>query len=266
MTKEIKIGIVGFGMMGSACGLALKRKGKKYIYIYDQDSQKTAGYKNFYIAKSAEELIEKSDIVILAVKPQDIKTFLAETKECFIRRKILLISLAAGVSTKFFEKNITAVRVIRVMPNLAAKAGSAVSFFSKGKFVKNTDVISAQEIFSSVGKVFEISENYLDKVTSITGSGPGYIYYFLQCFYESALSLGFNQSLAKEMITQTFLGTADLVRAQSVDFKGGVKNVASRGGTTQAALAVWEKSHFKDLIESGITAAYLRAKQLNIKE
>jgi pyrroline-5-carboxylate reductase len=266
MKKKIDIGIIGLGNMGAACSLAIKGLSRVCIYAYDQDKKKTAKYKkNFPVTKNSEELIAKSDIVLLAIKPQDIDTFLNKTKETFLKKSPLLITIAAGISTKFFERRIKGLRVVRVMPNLAAKVGESVSFMSKGKFAKKADLGAVKVIFSRVGEIIEISEKYLDKVTAISGSGPGYIYYFMDCLYKGALSLGFPKEVAKRMVMKTFLGAAKLVKEGGGDFSKWVERVSSSGGTTQAALKVWDENKFAKLIEKGVGAAHSRAKELNKK-
>lgn len=258
-----KIGIIGFGNMGSACGFALKQSEKYKIYIYDKAQNRLPEKSQFIITKTAAHLIEQADIVFLAIKPQEIKSFLKETKDYFLKHKPLLITIAAGVPTKFFEKSLKNIRIIRAMPNLAAKVHRAISFICKGKFATNEDLKIAEDIFSFVGEVIECPEGDLDKVTAVSGSGPGYIYYFLDCLYSAACSLGFNKNTARKMVSQTFLGAADLAREQEDDFRTLVQKVVSKGGTTEAGLKLWKKNNFKQLITKGIKAAYKRAKRFN---
>ncbi|UCD15836.1 MAG: pyrroline-5-carboxylate reductase [Candidatus Omnitrophota bacterium] len=260
----MRVGIIGFGNMGATFAVAFQSK-QRQVYVYDIDKKKTAGQKGFIISESSRALIEKVEVVVLAIKPQDIKIFLNTIKDAFYKSKPLLITIAAGVSTKFFEKHIKGIRVVRAMPNLAAKVGQSMSFICKGKFAKEEDLAIAKDLLSSVGEVVTISQDYIDKVTSIAGSGPGYIYYFMDCLYKGALSLGFSKGLAKKMVIQTFLGAAALVKEEPLDFKEWVGKVASKGGTTQAALRLWQRNNLPVLVEEGIEAALLKAKKLNLK-
>jgi len=263
MKKEMKIGIIGFGNMGEACARALAEKCKVCVFIYDKDRKKTRNKKNFCICRNIEELIKNVEVVILAIKPQDAGDFLIQAKAHLLQKSPLFISILAGISTKAFEKHLGGVRVIRVMPNVAAKVKESVSFICKGKFSKKGDLKIAEEIFSSLGETIEVKESYLDKVTSISGSGPGYIYYFMDCLYGSAITLGFSKAIARKMVINTFLGAASLAKAGGSDFKTLIKQVASKGGTTQAALEVFEKNNLKSLINKAVGAAHLRAKQLS---
>lgn len=265
MMKSLRIGIIGFGNMGQALAIAFKKGKIGRIYVYDKDSQKLKGIKGFYICKNSEEVVAKARIVILAVKPQDIREFIEKTRDYFLKYKPLIITICAGISTDFFEKLIKGIRIIRVMPNLAVKVGQSVSFISKGRFSKKSDLEIAGKIFSYVGEVVEVAQDYLDKVTSISGSGPGYVYYFMDSLYDCAVGLGFDRETAWKMTRQVLLGAAELLKAEEGDFKTWIKRVASRGGTTQAAIDVLEEHKFRNLMERAVKSAYLRAKQLNIE-
>jgi len=111
-----------------------------------------------------------------------------------------------------------------------------------------------------------IKESFLDKVTAISGSGPGYVYYFMDTLYKSALSLGFSRIVAMRMVKKTFLGAITLIKDSREDFSLWIKKVASPGGTTQAALDFWKNCKLERLVRRGIKKAYLRARQLNLKK
>ncbi len=262
MKKNKTIGIIGFGNMGSALGLALKENGWQ-VNIYDKDRRRLKKKRHIVICKDSRDLIKKSPIVIVAVKPQDILPLLEETKNLISTCKPLIISIAAGVSTSFFERRIKGLKIIRVMPNLAAKKRQSVSFVSKGKFAKSGDLALAGSIFTCVGSSFTIGEVFLDKATAISGSGPGYIYYFMECLYSSAVMLGFKKNIAKKMVILTFLGAVNLIKDENIDFSDWIQKVSSKGGTTEAALGLWEKKGLKKLIQQGVNSAYSRAKELN---
>jgi len=264
MRRNLNIGIVGFGNMGRALAYALLDGTEGCISIYEKDKKKIKGLKNLLISENAKELIETADVVILAIKPQDIKKFLKETKYYFLNKKPILISIAAGIPTYFFERYVKQIRVIRVMPNLAAKVRESISFICKGKFAKNKDLEIAKRIFRYVGEVIIIKEGFLNKVTSISGSGPGYVYYFMDCLYKSALELGFQKKIAKRMVEQTFRGAIKLAKLSGKDFNLLVKAVASPKGTTLAALKIFKKRKLKGIIASAVNAAHKRAKELSI--
>jgi len=259
MNKKLKIGIVGFGNMGRAIAESLSLR-RYSLYVYDKDKNKTKDISGAAV-RNLKELLSESNVVILAIKPQDIRIFIEESSG-FINRKSLLISIAAGVPTYVFEKNMGRLRVIRVMPNLAAKVKEAVSFICRGRFASENDLSLALGIFKNIGVVFKVKESLLDKATSISGSGPGYVYYFMDSLMQAALGLGFDRKTAKKIVQYTFLGAVKLTINSKNDFSKLVKNVASRGGTTEAALGVFEKNKLPNIIRKAVHAAHKRAKEL----
>ena len=131
MSRKIKVGIVGFGNMGSSCASALKKKGRYKVFIYDTDWRKRQKAKDFSITKNVTQLIAAAEILILAIKPQSVGGFLSQNKQGLMKRKPLLVSVAAGVSTSWFQKHLKGIRIIIAMPKLAAKVGEYLSFISK---------------------------------------------------------------------------------------------------------------------------------------
>ena len=262
MRNKLCIGIVGFGNMGSAIGEALLSEGTYEISIYDIQKRKLKGIDAFNIAKSLEELIDTSKVILLAIKPQDIEDFIKKSHHYLSKKKPLTISIAAGISTSYFEKRIRGIRVVRVMPNLAAKVRNSVSFLCRGKNARREDLNIAMKIFSYVGKTFIVKENFLDKATSISGSGPGYIYYFMEAIMKAALRLGVSRQIAKEMTEETFMGAVKLAILSGKDFSQLIKDVSSRGGTTERAIGIFSKRKMDSIIYEAISSAYRRAKEL----
>jgi len=258
--KKIRVGIVGFGNMGSAIGLALKQSSGFSVTAFEKDPHKR---KNIRFLKNIRTLVDCSDVVILALKPQDMPQFLLENKVFFIKTRPLVVTIAAGLTCAFFEKHLPGVRVVRVMPNLPAKIGAGVSFIAKGKYAAKADMAIAEKIFSCVGKVFFAPERSLDKVTAVCGSGPGFIFYLMDCFYSGALKLGFSTTVAREMVAGTFYGSAKLAENGKDDFKLLAGQVASKGGTTRAGLDVLERAKLNKLIDKTFAAAASRAKTLS---
>ncbi len=266
MKKELKIGVIGFGNMGQSLAKTLAGESLYQVKVYDADKRKIKNIKKFQIAKNTKELIEDAAVIILAIKPQDVVNFLKSNKDCLTQSKKLLITIAAGLPTKLYEDQIECLRVVRVMPNLAAKVGEAVSFICGGGFATKKDLAIAERIFSCIGEGAVVEENFIDKATSISGSGPGYVFYFMDIIYNQALKLGFDKEYAKKTIIQTFLGAVKLAKSSDKSFKDLVKGVASRGGTTEAALKVFKEKKIDKNISQGIIDAYRRAMELSGKK
>jgi len=258
------IGIIGCGNMGCALikGLKRQRKGSRLV-IYDKDRVRQAKIRKASKVKAAkclEELILRSKTLIIAVKPQDMNSVLAVIGKSYSKQ--LVISIAAGISTSFIQKNIgPKARVVRVMPNLAAKVAASISAIAKGKFATGSDLVKARNIFKSVGACLILDEKEIDAATAISGSGPGYIYYFLHCFQSAAVKLGFSKNIAKLLTFHTVKGAVNLL-SETDDFLSLVNQVASKGGTTEAALKLLEKKKFKKIIEEAAETAKKRAKEL----
>lgn len=263
MSKKIKIGIIGFGNMGSSCATAFNKKIQYEVLVYDSNPKKKTKAKDLCFAKDINTLIRLSEIIVLAIKPQDIEAFLTQNKDVLLKKKPLLVSIAAGIPLSWFQKRSLGIRVIRVMPNLAAKVEESFSFISKGKNAKKADLVKVKDIFSSIGKVITINEKYLDKATGVSGSGPGYIFYFMDSMYQETLKLGFTKKEAKRMIIQTFLGAVKLAKASKEEFKTLVNSVASKKGTTEAALKVFKAKKLNQIIALGINKACQRAKEIS---
>lgn len=263
MKKSTNIGVVGFGNMGSACARAVLNSGYGKVIIYDRKKAKTKKAKGFVQAKNLKELIDKSKLLILAVKPQDLDKFLDQNQDSLIKNRPLVVSLLAGVPIKKIENSLPKLKVVRVMPNLAIKAKAGLTFISGGTLAKRTDLKQVNEIFSLVGEVIEGKEALINKVTALSGSGPGFIYYFMESFYQTALELGFKKKDAKKIVLQTFYGTAKLSKETGKDFSPLIDAVASKGGTTEAGVTCFKQAKLSSKIKKGIFAALKRAEKMS---
>lgn len=262
MKNKLRIGIVGFGNMGRAISESLIREDGFLLSVYEKDKKIIKGISSITFFRTSRELILNNNIIILAIRPQDITGFIQRAKKAFLKSRPLIISIAAGVSTHFLEKIIKQGRIIRVMPNLAVRVKEAVSFVCRGKFTNKKDLTIAKNILNCAGKVFVVRESFLDKATSISGSGPGYIYFYMKCMFKCALKLGFNREMANQMVLQTFLGSAKLARLSGRDFSLLEKDVTSPGGTTEQALKIFKIRKLDKIIEEAVTSAYQRAEEL----
>lgn len=258
------IGIIGCGNMGEAVIAGLKAKKKAGIIVYDAAKAKLLKVKGRYKVKAArnlEELIDHSKTIIIAVKPQDISSVLKILRLQYSNQ--LIISKAAGIPTSFIERSIKQrARIIRVMPNLAAKASLSITAITKGRYATKRDLQTAQKIFETVGNTIVVKEKSIDAITAISGSGPGYIYNFLSCLEEAAVKLGFSKKDAHALVFHTAKGAIGLI-SRNDDFTKLTKQVASKGGTTEAALKVFKKHRLSKTIEAAVKSAQKKAKKLS---
>ena len=264
---KIKIGIIGGGNMGTAI---LAGIGRKYtVRVCEQDAKRAGFLKRRFGVKAADlaTVAAEPRIIILAVKPQNFDEVLA-TLHGRVREDQLIISIAAGITCRYIEQRLfpkgeQKVRVVRTMPNLPAQVGEAVTGICRGKFATTVDIKTAQQIFNCIGKTVVVEERFMDAVTAVSGSGPGYIFYFVECLEKAAWSLGLSPALAKELVAQTLKGSVRLLEQSGEGADVLRARVTSKGGTTQAALAVFEKHKMGKIIQQALAAARKRAKELS---
>lgn len=240
--------------------------GRKYaVRVCEQDSRRAGFLKRRFGVKVADvgQVAAGARAVILAVKPQNFEEVLG-TLRGHVRHDQLVISIAAGITCRYIEQRLgQKARVVRAMPNLPAQVGEAMTAVCRGKFATSADVKAAQQIFNCIGKTVVVEERWMDAVTAVSGSGPGYIFYFVECLEKAARSLGLNPVLARALVAQTFKGSARLL-GQSGDGVGVLRGrVTSQGGTTQAALSVFEKNKTGRIVQRALAAARKRAKELS---
>ncbi len=264
-----KIGIIGCGNMGEALLSRLTGVVEKStsLMVSELDTARRDYIQTKYkmiVGIDNNAVVKYSDVIILAVKPKDFDSVLKQEVCCGLSGKKLLISIAAGVTTKYIEKAVGKdMPVIRAMPNMAAAIGEAITSLSRGSSASDEDIKIAKEIFSSIGDVIEIDEKFADAVTAISGSGPAYFFYLVEALMEAAESLGLDSKTASRLAAKTALGSAKLLDALKEDPAILRSKVTSKGGTTEAAIAVFEKWKLKNIIIEAVKAAWRRSKELS---
>jgi len=260
MNKQI--GIIGAGNMGLAIISGIHTKYK--LHVCEKDKSKCQLLKRrFKIkAESLEDVIEKSQIIILAVKPQNFEQVLDEIKPLLDGHK-LIISIAAGITCSFIEKRLAeGSRVVRSMPNLPAQTLEAMTAICLGRYAYRSDLIVTCQIFSAIGKAVVVEEKLMDAITAVSGSGPAYVFYFLECFIEASESIGLSHELSMELVKQTLRGSLSLLESSKEEVSELRKRVTSKGGTTHAALNVLFKNKYKSLFKLALRSAKSRSKEL----
>ncbi|MDP8265455.1 MAG: pyrroline-5-carboxylate reductase [Candidatus Aceula meridiana] len=258
-----EIGIIGGGNMGEAILAAIR---KSYCVSVCEASRKRQKYlqKTYRIKiQDLATLAKSCSVLILAVKPQSMSEVLNELKT-LIKKNTLVISIAAGITTQYIEKKLTGkVRVVRTMPNLPAQIQMGMTALCKGKKAMSTDLKIAAGIFNKIGATLVVKEIQMDAVTAISGSGPGYVYFFMEQMIAAAMSLGLSKKVAKEFVIKTIGGSVCLALVKGEDAASLLEKVTSKGGTTQAALDVFKKKKFASIMREATKAAAQRAKKLS---
>lgn len=262
--------------MGSA--IAQRIKTKYNIAVFDIDKAKTKNVTGEKIAESVIGLVRDVEIVILAVKPQDFDKVLSEIKD-YAKNK-LIISIAAGITTSYIEKYLGNVKVIRVMPNLPARIGQGMICSCLGSSATKEDLTITEQLFKDLGEVLILNEDMMDAATAISGSGPGYLYdwsegknkeeirkyaqdVFIPSLTIAALGLGFTDDQANILAKVTANGSLAFLEESGLSLSELKRQVASKGGTTEAGLEVLHKG---GSLQEAVKAALSRAEELSRKE
>jgi len=199
-----------------------------------------------------------ADVIILAVKPAKITEVLIELAPV-IAKDILIISLAAGVTLSKLQTINPNHSIIRAMPNINAQVQASASLLLKDEQLSQQHIQMAETLFASLGSVDWVgNDDVLDMGTILAGSGPAYVFYFMDALVQSAMQLGMNEDLAKKLIVQTFLGSSQLADEKDICFQDFIAQVASPQGTTAAALAVMKNQDIAQSLNQAIQAAWQR--------
>jgi len=260
------IGFIGVGVMGSSIIKSLLSHSLKsdQICIADKSKEKIELSKNHHQvkARSISEIGQSCDVIILAVKPQDLSDVLNELK-LTIKEHTLVISIAAGQTIKFIENQLPpSTPVVRVMPNTPAQIGKGISAIATGSKVSRDALEIATALFSTTGEVVVLTEDKIDAVTSLSGSGPAYFFYFVEAMIKAGVELGLTSEIATKLAIETISGSAAMLKESDLDAATLRKNVTSPKGTTAAALEVFSDFDLEKIVSKAMSAAKNRAQEL----
>lgn len=207
------------------------------------------------------ELFQDADIVILAMKPKDATVAIKDIKP-FLQRQ-LIISLLAGVSMITIEKLIDQpLPIVRAMPNTSAAVSQSATALTMNNLVTREQKTLSKTLFDTIGLTVFVNEEQLDAVTGLSGSGPAYFYYFVEALEKSAIDLGLEQALAKDLILQTLRGAVSMVEKSSKTPEQLRKDVTSPGGTTEAGISVLDEYKVQEAIISCIKNAAAHSEKM----
>jgi len=265
----MRIGFLGSGKMAEAILAALIRNGivkASEVLACDVVADRRAFLKQRYrvgITDSAEKLVQSSDVIILAVKPQDLDAVLRQVAPLLQSRK-LLISIAAGKTLAHLQRLVGArVRIVRVMPNLPVMVGEGMSVFCLGSRARPADRRLVSRLLGCCGRVLELPERHFDAVTALSGSGPAFFAYVMEALAAGARRAGLPASAARALSAQTMLGTARYLLETERDPSEFIQAVASPKGTTAAGLKVLYSSALQGILGRTIHAAAKRSRELS---
>jgi len=263
-----RLGFVGAGNMARAIGAGLVRSGAGYVLAASDTD--VAQRERFHAETGGSgvpdnlHLVEQSEVVLLAVKPQVMDQVLAEIAPA-IRPSHLVISIAAGIPLATLSRALAAgTRTVRVMPNMPALIGKGMSVMVGGAAASSEDLRITEQLFAGIGEVVAIDdERLMDAVTAVSGSGPGFIFAFAEALVEAAQEVGLSADLAVTLVEQTLYGAAALLHRSPETAATLRAMVSSPGGTTLAGLDALAAGGFSETLRSAIRAATRRSRELS---
>jgi len=264
----MKIALIGGGNMGEAMLAAVLAKAlakPESVSVSDVSQPRLEHLKKQYsvtVTPRNPEAISGKDIIILAVKPQNLPELMAELKGK-IKSSQLILSIIAGAKIDTISQGLDHGAVVRAMPNTPARVGEGMSVWTATPAVTEEQKQAAKAILGAMGKELYVDdEAYLDMATAVSGSGPAYFFLMVEALVDAAVEIGLPRNTAQELVLQTMLGSGKFIQSSDEAPYALRQKVTSPGGTTAAALNQFEKGGFNELVRRAVKAAYERAKEL----
>jgi pyrroline-5-carboxylate reductase len=263
----MKTGFIGCGKMASALiqgVLAAKVCEPADVVVHDrvaEPAEVLGTESGIRVVRSNRDVASASDVIVLCVKPEDALAAVSEAGDDLEGK--LLVSIVAGVTIESLQEAAgPRCRVVRVMPNTAALVQKGASAYAAGGGVTEDDLAVVENIFTSVGRAFAVKEELLDAVTGLSGSGPAYVYLFIEALADGGVQMGLPRDLATRLAVQTVAGAAEMVSETMMHPALLREMVTSPGGTTIAGLAALERAGVRIAVMDAVRAATLRAREL----
>ncbi len=257
--------IIGGGNMGATYAQSFLRSHVTHlagIRILEKNAEKAAqlATRNIgTVGADAAAMVPSSDLIVLAVKPQDAPELFAAIRE-HVHNQQVFVSIMAGVTLGTICRALGTEKVVRAMPNLPAQVGEGMTVYTSTAEVTRLELAMVQNLLATTGKhIYVEREGMLDAATAVSGSGPAYLFYFMRAMMAEARALGFSASEAELLVLQTFAGGISLYQANDASCEEWIARVSSRGGTTEAAMECFGESQLHEGIGAGLRAAFERA-------
>ncbi|WP_018157078.1 pyrroline-5-carboxylate reductase [Demetria terragena] len=267
ISQDETVAFIGAGAMGEAILSGLLRSGyrSEQLIISDPSADRvTHLIEKFGVRGLATtEAVAAADTVVLAVKPKDMATVLAEIGGS-LKADALVISIAAGLTTSSLEGGLPeGVAVVRVMPNTPSLVGEGMAALSGGTHCTPQQVEAAAELMRACGQAVVVPESSQNAVTAVSGSGPAYVFAVIESMIDGAVLLGLPRDIARELVVQTVFGAATLVKESGDSATVLRERVSSPGGTTVAALRELDERAVRAAFQAAMEAAALRSAELS---
>jgi len=264
----MKVLVIGAGNMGLTYSEGMANSpllNRRKLIIHDVSADRIDLLRKdgrFDICENIEDCLPTADIVFIAVKPYHCDELFEKIKS-FTNKQQIYVSLMAGVNINKIKNLLDVEKVVRTMPNLPAKVGKGVTSFTASESVSRVEILMVRNLLDTTGESIHVkNEQFIDKSTGISGSGPAYIFYFMQSMLEAAKKMGFSDNDSKVLVSNTFEGAVKLFNDSDLSPETWMDRVASKGGTTRAALDSMDDNNVKELIKNAAYAAFNRAVEL----
>lgn len=258
----MRVFFLGGGNMATAIVAGMSQAGGYDIEVIDRNQNKRQYLIDTYQVRANEALPELNadDVLVLAVKPQDMQVATTNIRI----NGALVLSLAAGLTTSILSKFLHGhQRIIRIMPNTPCQIGLGISGLFAPATVDGKDKAIAEKIMLTSGSVIWLDEESgINRIAGISGSGPAYVFYFLNALQQAAIQQGFSAQEAHQLSLGTFKGAVALAEKSGLEFNQLQKNVTSKGGTTFAATSVFDQHKLTDVVMDGVQASIVRAEEM----
>lgn len=261
--------IIGGGNMGRTYAKSLLNAhivDQKSLMLLERSDEKAEQLKKLKLGQLygvPGPYIKEADLIILAVKPQDCNSLFDKIRD-YIDHQQVVLSIMAGTPIAKISEALNCKKIIRAMPNLPAQVGSGMTVYTSSEDVTRIELVMVQNILNSTGKTIYVDkEELIDASTAISGSGPAYVFFYIQSLIDTAQKLGFNLAESELLAYNTFKGTIDLFNKHNFNCKEWISKVASRGGTTEAAMQSFTNDQVEEKLSSAYMAAFKRARELS---
>ncbi len=264
----MKVAIIGCGNMGMAFAnsfiqynlvqkadlLLVEKNQERGVQLQEQ--------KSGIVVDTISSKISQADLIILSVKPQDYAAVSLDLKS-YLKKSQVVLSIMAGIPIAQIQSSLSHDLVIRAMPNTPALLGMGMTAFAAAEQVGLSDIRKVENLINSTGRaVFLEDEKLLDAVTGLSGSGPAYFFYLIKSMIDAGIAMGFDPAMSSLLVKQTMLGSYHLMQTSDKTLDELIQAVASKGGTTEAALRVFQEKLVGEGLQQGIYAARDRAVEL----
>ncbi|MBD0823911.1 pyrroline-5-carboxylate reductase [Aestuariibaculum marinum] len=264
----MKVLVIGAGNMGLTYAEGMSKSKllkKKNIMVLDKSEEKLEELhqiSHFDAFSELKDCVPQADIIFIAVKPYHAESVFQAIKP-LVNSQQILVSIMAGVTIASIQEITGLTKVVRAMPNLPAQIGKGLTSYVISPDVSRIEMLTVESLLDTTGKSIQVSsEKFIDASTGISGSGPAYVFYFMQSMMEAALKMGFSKEDSTVLVRQTFTGAVELFNQSNLSPNSWMERVASKGGTTRAALDSMEDNNVNELIKDAAFAAFKRAVEL----